>query len=233
MPSRTSKTAPAVESAPTPAGAAALNEAPLAAKAGRPSAERVEAIGQAILAAAAEQFLELGYEATPMEAVAMRAGVSKTTLYGRHPTKESLLRAVVASRVAAETSKLDDRHGPAPADFKLRLLRRARDMMASMASAELNGMIRMVENAGVADLARALHEVGHQRAVAMLAEDIAQSTSQFPTPLRDATRVAEMLMAILYGWYASHSRVRHVSEDEAIAYAEHAVDVLFAGRSAW
>ncbi len=231
MPSRTSQTTPPVRPAST--SVQPLKEAPVSFKVGRPSAERVEAIGQAILVAAADQFLEFGYESTPMEAVAARAGVSKTTLYGRHPTKEHLLRAVVASRIAAETNKLDNRGGPAPADFKLRLLRRARDMMASMASAELNSVIRMVESAGVQDLARALHEAGHQRAVAMLAEDIAESTRHFAAPPRDATRVAEMLMAILYGWYASHSRVRQVSQDEAIAYAEHAIDVLFAGRSAW
>jgi hypothetical protein len=42
-----------------------------------------------------------------------------------------------------------------------------------------------------------------------------------------------MLMAMLTGWYDAHARVREVTLEEAKAYADHAVDVIFQGRAAW
>ena len=38
---------------------------------------------------------------------------------------------------------------------------------------------------------------------------------------------------MIYGWHAVHDPLREISREEAITYADHAVDVIFAGRSAW
>lgn len=56
-------------------------------------------IEEAILSAAKDLFLDVGDEATSMEAVAQAAGVSKRTLYARHSTKEALMEAVLEDRV--------------------------------------------------------------------------------------------------------------------------------------
>lgn len=47
----------------------------------------------AILTAAADLFLELGFDATSMDKVAQRAGVSKQTVYSHFSNKESLFAA--------------------------------------------------------------------------------------------------------------------------------------------
>ena len=62
-----------------------------AALAGRPRSAKADA---AILDAATEVFCEVGYEGLSMECVASRAGVGKTTVYRRYPTKLDLVIAV-------------------------------------------------------------------------------------------------------------------------------------------
>jgi len=55
-----------------------------------------------IVVAAADLFVELGYEHTTMSAISDRVGGSKATLYGYFKSKEELLRAVLAYDVAQE-----------------------------------------------------------------------------------------------------------------------------------
>ena len=57
---------------------------------GRPRSEEADV---AILDATNDLFCELGYEGLSIEAVAARAGVAKTTIYRRYPTKLDLVIA--------------------------------------------------------------------------------------------------------------------------------------------
>ena len=52
-----------------------------------------------ILDAAAELFLEVGYEQTSIDAILLRSGGSKSTLYAYFPTKQDLFRSVIDSVV--------------------------------------------------------------------------------------------------------------------------------------
>jgi AcrR family transcriptional regulator len=70
----------------------------MTARRGRP---RNPAIDDAILTAARELLLEVGYPGLSMEAVAARAGVSKPTLYLRFPTKGALVFEVVLGKTKA------------------------------------------------------------------------------------------------------------------------------------
>jgi AcrR family transcriptional regulator len=65
----------------------------------------------ALLEAAAECFVERGFEATTMTEVAARAGASIGSLYQFFPTKEAVARALLeqyAQAVYAELGKLDE-----------------------------------------------------------------------------------------------------------------------------
>jgi TetR/AcrR family transcriptional repressor of mexJK operon len=55
----------------------------------------------AVLAAAQEVFLEAGYAAASMDAVASRANVSKATIYAHFDNKRALFEAMIASRCEA------------------------------------------------------------------------------------------------------------------------------------
>jgi len=63
---------------------------------------RKDARPQELLDAALDLFVEKGYAATRSEEVAVRAGVSKGTLYLYYPSKEELLNEVVRANVVNE-----------------------------------------------------------------------------------------------------------------------------------
>jgi TetR/AcrR family transcriptional regulator len=72
---------------------------------------RKEARPQELLDAALALFVEKGFAATKSEEVAVRAGVSKGTLYLYYPSKEELLKAVIRenlSQLIAEGSGIAD-----------------------------------------------------------------------------------------------------------------------------
>src|SRR5437870_4181778 len=70
-------------------------------KGGRPTRARSEEIERAIMDAAEDEFLRVRLDGAVMESIATAAGVSKTTLYGRYPTKEGLFRALLEARIEA------------------------------------------------------------------------------------------------------------------------------------
>lgn len=61
---------------------------------------------EAIIAIAAQSFLELGYAGTSMSAIAAELGGSKGTLWSYFPSKEALFDAVIEDRVAAYREEL-------------------------------------------------------------------------------------------------------------------------------
>ena len=76
---------------------------------GRPLRGTEDARRQVLLAAAEDVFLERGFEATSMDDVAKRAGVSKKTIYGFVDAKEKLFEAVMQARIAdSRISQLPD-----------------------------------------------------------------------------------------------------------------------------
>src|SRR5262245_23591519 len=62
---------------------------------GRPSPEQAVALRESFLSAALDSFLEKGYAATSIEAIAREAGVAKITIYRQFDNKEALFREVV------------------------------------------------------------------------------------------------------------------------------------------
>lgn len=60
-----------------------------------------------MLEATLDELAETGYRALSMEAVSARAGVAKTTVYRRWPTRADLVRAAFAERVTSLSSARD------------------------------------------------------------------------------------------------------------------------------
>jgi TetR/AcrR family transcriptional regulator, mexJK operon transcriptional repressor len=201
---------------------------------GRPTAARVETINRIILVEARNEFSKSGYEAARMDNIAAAAGVSKGTLYCRYPTKEALLRAVIAEQVATWSKNWQPEPDSVPADLRQRLKQRAHGLMEYLCSGKLEVLERL--GAGgpfVEELRRMRSEVGHQRTVEVIARDIVDGTPDQPIQRRAALRLAEALVAMLYGWWRARQEFRRVTREEAFAYADYAVDLLFDGRSAW
>jgi AcrR family transcriptional regulator len=74
-----------------------VTEAP--ASRGRPRSEDVD---RRILAATFHQLVTVGYGALSIEAVAAEAGVAKTTIYRRHPTKADLVVSALRVEIPFE-----------------------------------------------------------------------------------------------------------------------------------
>lgn len=84
---------------------------------GRPKQRSDQEERQRIVAIACELFLDLGYGATTMDAVAARCGVSKKTLYRLFPAKTDLFKAMIADhrRTMLALPRPDDTLAPAEA----------------------------------------------------------------------------------------------------------------------
>ena len=92
---------PSTQAAARPAASAGGAVAP---RRGRPRSLRTDA---AILDAARSQLAELGWVGFSVEGVAARAGVAKTTVYRRFPSRSELAVAAVAEMVAEACVPLD------------------------------------------------------------------------------------------------------------------------------
>lgn len=71
---------------------------------GRPRDSRAD---EAILAATFRQLVDVGYGGLSIESVAAEAGVAKTTIYRRHPTKKDLVIAALGAATPFEPPSLD------------------------------------------------------------------------------------------------------------------------------
>ncbi|WP_374575278.1 TetR/AcrR family transcriptional regulator [Phenylobacterium sp.] len=201
---------------------------------GRPTAAQVEAINRSILAAATEHFLSVGFDSASMEAVAAQAGVSKGTLYARFPIKEALLRAVMEARVAAWSAEFGQPDPSSREGLEDRMRRHARVIARAFATEEIRAFEKLVRGPAVApEIGRAFYGTAIRFALQQLVDDIVEGTKADAVPPRDPQQVAQMLLAMLYGRLHLEEGVHAISEDEAGAYADQAVDLLFAGRCAW
>ena len=73
----------------------------------RPGRPRSVIADEAILDAATDAFIELGWDGLTIEGVAARAGVGKTTIYRRYPSRLDLLLAA-AERLAQQKGPVPD-----------------------------------------------------------------------------------------------------------------------------
>jgi AcrR family transcriptional regulator len=121
---------------------------------------RGEPVVRGILTATMEELAQTGYSALRIEDVATRAGVNKTTIYRRWPTKEELVRAALLS--------MGDDTFCAPNTGSLRtdLLAVARRMVAVAGSPQGRSLTRVILAEGpeselmvIAKSLRDLHEV--------------------------------------------------------------------------
>lgn len=100
---------------------------PRSPKGGRPTKETAEKLGEHILQAALQEFIDNGFEAAHMEAIARAAHVSKRTLYARYKSKEDLLRAALDYAVSQHLFQI--RSVPTCGDVRQRLDKVARGIL--------------------------------------------------------------------------------------------------------
>lgn len=153
---------------------------------------------EAILTAAQALFLEAGYAATSMDAVAARAGVSKATIYAHFAGKEDLFGALIAGRCDACFGHLEapDLGGRSVREALVELGRNFFDVVTT---AEAIGMFRVVaaEAARFPEVGRAFYEAGPRRGLDAIARFLGDLTRRGLLDVPDPRLAAEFFVGML------------------------------------
>jgi TetR/AcrR family transcriptional regulator, mexJK operon transcriptional repressor len=145
---------------------------------GRPSRVESAQLSDRILDVATGLFLDDGFEATSIEAVARRAGISKRTFYHRFRGKEALFEAVVRRLIERWTPAFDSEllEAPSLAEGLRRIGAYMLDVALTPQALALH-RIMIAEGERFPGLARVLHDLGQAAGVARIAHDLEQRSA--------------------------------------------------------
>lgn len=104
----------------------------------------VDARLSGLLEAAADIFLEQGFDKANFNAICKRAGASKASLYSRYPTKELLFTAVIELRLDRVFAKMDLDGLSPDADLEQTLYRYGRNLLNDALSDEMIELTRII-----------------------------------------------------------------------------------------
>jgi len=145
-------------------------------------------------------FLEMGYGAASMDAIAAEAGVSKQTVYSHFGAKEALFEAIIEVKcdelMAPGSLKLvpGQDHAEALADF-------ARQFLTTVLADPNSALFRVVigESVRFPELAEAFYRTGPTTVTETLAGYLAELGDQGVLAISDATASAKLFFAMLRG----------------------------------
>lgn len=207
----------------------------LAIKRGRPTAEDVARIEQAILSTARGMFLAEGFDGVAMEAVAAETGISRTTLYSRYATKAALFRAVVQNTVELWYARPRPNDLLDHADIRTILLSRVADMAAVLVDPLFRAFhsLTLSNRHRFPELGMMMHELGYENAVRLLSQDIQNSAQRDRVQVKRPELVAQLIINGVYGWFIQHDLVREVAASEIEVQGQTVVDMLMQSRETW
>ena len=165
---------------------------------GRPSRQESAQLSDRILDVATALFLNDGFGATSIEAVARRAGISKRTFYHRFTGKEMLFEAAVRRLIDRWTPEFDTALLEG-ADLAEGLRRAAEHMLAVALTPEALALHRMViaEARRFPKLAQVLHELGAAVGVERIARHLETRIAKGETSGLDPRFAAEQFILMV------------------------------------
>lgn len=172
-------------------------------RAGRPTAERAAEIDGTIREAARRLFLDAGFDATTMDAVAAEAGVSKGTLYTRFEGKDALLQAVIEdalARLRRRSSATDDL---LPAKLGPRLREYARKLVETFEWAEYAQVTRLILAASQSDpdIGRRWLDAISAGYLGLIAREMEKAAGNAARPGTDWEALASLFTYGITGWH--------------------------------
>ena len=153
-----------------------------------------------MLSAATELFLRDGYDKTSIDAILVRSGGSKATLYAYFPTKEDLFRAVIDAVLA-------DKGYPelkVSGDIRTVLTDFAVDRLHLIFSDRHRAVLRLIiaERERFPDLAQLYYERGPQRGHRLLVEYLEALKNAGSLSMDDTEEAGEFFVGMLmHRWY--------------------------------
>ncbi len=212
----------------------ALSEQPRRPR-GRPTADNLAELENRLIAVAREAFFRDGYGATTMDKVAAAARVSKSTLYGRFPTKEALFRGIIQAQIGAWEAGSNLRLLGVRDTLEDTLMMYGETWLRAGMSDDYVQMSRLMfsESGRFPELAESARTSAKRgvEAIAKMLEHFAQKDG---VPCRNPERAAEIFQSMTTGW-VSHAIVAATPFKQATARAwlQDAVALFIAGRATW
>lgn len=177
---------------------------------------RTEAKREAIVEAAAEVFLEAGFEGASMSQIATRVGGSKRTLYGYFPSKEELFVAVAHNVAERFVQPIFATLMESTEDLQTALQRFGEDTLGFLCNEQSVRIWQTIIGvAGRSDVGALFLETGPEAAMRRLAlflqQEMDRGRLRQSDPLRAARHLAgllesETLMPCLFGTLKNPSR---------------------------
>ncbi len=202
---------------------------------GRPKVEDAASIEDRLLSTALSEFAREGYGGTSMTKIVKAAGISKTTLYARYPSKEHLFRAIMRRQI--EQLGLSGTLMPEAAtpDLEAGLKSYALGALRYSLQGEWRDMNRLIysESLRFPELGEATTEnarlgIGH------ISNFIQRCAVADGMACKDPEAVAQTFIYMLRGWYVN---ALVANRNDPPALIEHWIDrtvrTLIAGRAGW
>jgi TetR/AcrR family transcriptional repressor of mexJK operon len=160
----------------------------------------------AIIEAAATEFLEQGYGAVSMAAIARRANVSKATIYSHFENKHTLFGAIMTTKCQGVMPLFDseDLAGRSPEEVLLAVARRFLTFLTGHSAALSLYRVVITEAPRSPELGRAFYENGPSRAAGSLADYLQGQVSKGTLSLPDPRLAAEQFFGMVLG----HAHIR-------------------------
>ena len=195
------------------------------ARAGRPTREQAEARHGELLAAALDHFLDKGYEAATIEAIAGAVGMTKRTVYGLYPEKVALFHAAV-HRAIERYSISDERIQATDCgdlEQTLRNIARLRiDLVASPQGMKLQRIIN-TESYRFPEIFNEVYELGALPTIHFLAQLLGRESAAGRLAIAEPAKAANVFMSMVVSGpvriIVSGNLMSQEEIDERIAYA--------------
>jgi AcrR family transcriptional regulator len=199
-------------------------------RAGRLTREEAARRAERVVEVAASMFLERGFDATSMEAVAEKAGIAKPTLYAWYRDKAELFTAVLRRLIEHFVAPLGrPQHELEGTDAETALTEIGRHVIAVGWSPGTLAVSRIitVQAERFPELERLAHEEGWVVAVKGVARVLAHYVERKEISVGDPELAADMFLNLVLGRAASRKPLRHPRTREAMEKRVQAAVRLF------
>lgn len=192
----------------------------VAKKQGRRGRPANGALGQTIVDAATQLFVELGFQATTMDKVAQRAKISKLSIYRHFDSKEALFSAAIAAHCHqfSPQSLIEGVHGSA----EDQLIKVGSSLLRTLLSPDVLSVEAMImlDKTNQKSLSRLHYEAGPAYVITQIESLLCQLHSNSVLSVPDPLRSARLFAALIKG-----SHLLTISRfDESIARDDNEIE---------
>lgn len=200
---------------------------------GRPANE---ALGQTILDAASELFVELGFQATTLDKVAQRAKISKLSIYRHFENKEALFSAAIAARCNQFAPQALFEGVDGSADDQLMAV--GSSLLRTFLNPEVRGVEAMImaDKTNQQSLSKLQYEAGPVHVIAQIEALLRQLHTKVLLNVPDPLQSARLFAALFKGSdllnIARFDEARAEDDHEIESYCQSAVTLFIAAHGA-